>query len=119
MSMEKKPIKSFKYTNPLDLKVGDDVFLGEMSLKEWKGEGCPLCHQPTQEEIDSGDLVSYDEEQVCESHRIATLIQMIGSQKMLRIEQWKDEHKHWRAGIEWYGENNYEFIVEKPTLLEC
>lgn len=47
------------------------------------------------------------------------LIKWISSEKMLRIERWRDEYKHWRAGIEWYSEDRYEFIVEKPTLLEC
>lgn len=51
--------------------------------------------------------------------REAQLVNEIGSQKMLRVERWKDEWKHWRAGVEWYGENEYEFICEYPTLLEC
>lgn len=47
------------------------------------------------------------------------MILAIGSKKMLRVEKWKDKHGHWRAGIEWYGEDEYEFIVEKPSLKEC
>lgn len=51
--------------------------------------------------------------------REAQLVNEIGSQKMLRVERWKDQWKHWRAGIEWYGEGQYEFLCEYPTLLEC
>jgi len=43
----------------------------------------------------------------------------IGSVKALRVERWRDEYKHWRAGIEWYGEGDYEFLVEQPTLEKC
>lgn len=46
-------------------------------------------------------------------------IEYIGSKKMLRLEQWRDEHGAWRAGIEWYSSDRYEFICEKPTLDEC
>jgi len=50
---------------------------------------------------------------------IEKLTKEIGSKYMLRIERWKDEYKHWRAGLDWYGENDYTFICEKPTLEEC
>lgn len=46
-------------------------------------------------------------------------IEKIASIKMLRIERWRDSYKHWRVGIEWYGENEYEFVCEYPTLDEC
>jgi len=51
-------------------------------------------------------------------------IRYIGANKMLRIEQWRDaegrpEFQSWRAGIEWYGEDDYEFICEYDTLDEC
>lgn len=47
------------------------------------------------------------------------LIDWIGTKKMLRVERWRDEWKHWRAGIEWYDEDTYEFICEYPTLIQC
>lgn len=50
------------------------------------------------------------------SKRVLDKIIFISSKKMLRIEQWRDEHKHWRAGIEWYGDDRFEFICELPTL---
>ncbi len=43
----------------------------------------------------------------------------IGSKKMLRVERWKDKYGHWRAGIEWYGKDKFEFVCKKPTLEEC
>ncbi len=46
-------------------------------------------------------------------------ITYIASKKSLRIEQWRDGHGHWRAGIEWYDQDNFEFICEKHTLEEC
>jgi hypothetical protein len=47
------------------------------------------------------------------------LVEYIGSRKMLRIERWRDEYGSWRAGIEWYGEGQLEFLTEKMTLRDC
>lgn len=48
---------------------------------------------------------------------IEELVRKIGSQKMLRIEQWRGETPGaWRVGIEWYSPEKYEFICEKPEL---
>jgi len=47
------------------------------------------------------------------------LVREISEKKMLRIERWRDDYKHYRVGIEWYGEDDYEFICEKPTLLDA
>ncbi len=59
-------------------------------------------------------------------NEIGELVVKIGSLKQLRVEQWRGKHRDtinfvgaWRAGIEWYGEDSYEFICEYPTLLEC
>lgn len=50
------------------------------------------------------------------SKRVLDKIIFISSKKMLRIEQWREENGHWRAGIEWYNEDRFEFICELPTL---
>jgi len=50
---------------------------------------------------------------------VEEMIEKIASFKMLRIERWRDKWGHWRAGIEWYSEDEYEFLCEKPTLKEC
>ena len=47
------------------------------------------------------------------------MIKEIGSKKVLRIEQWRDQWGSWRAGIEWYDIYNYEFVCEHPTLKAC
>ena len=47
------------------------------------------------------------------------MIKEIGSKKALRIEQWRDPLGSWRAGIEWYGRDNFEFMCEYPTLKRC
>lgn len=47
------------------------------------------------------------------------MVEEIASRKSLRIEKWRDKAGHWRAGVEWFSEDNYDFICEKPTLLEC
>ena len=47
------------------------------------------------------------------------MIKEIGSKKMLRMEQWRDDFGSWRVGIEWYDEDNYEFVCEYPTLKMC
>jgi hypothetical protein len=50
---------------------------------------------------------------------VEELVEYIGSRKVLRVERWRDEHKHWRAGIEWFSEDRYEYVCEMPTLKEC
>jgi hypothetical protein len=50
---------------------------------------------------------------------VKSLIEKIGSKKMLRIERWRDNFKHWRVGIEWYGKDDYEFICEYADLRKC
>jgi hypothetical protein len=61
-----------------------------------------------------------------EAAQVAFLVARIGEQKMLRIERWRPEHDGgdkwphaWRVGIEWYGEGQYEFISEKPHLIDA
>ena len=46
-------------------------------------------------------------------------IEEIGSQYSLRLEQWQDSAGYWRAGLNWYGEDNYEYICEHKTIEEC
>ncbi len=46
-------------------------------------------------------------------------ISMVGSKYQIRIEQWKDEHKNWRVGLDWKDNGDHIFVVEKPTLAEC
>lgn len=41
------------------------------------------------------------------------------TKRVLRIERWSDSNKHWRVGIDWFGEEDYEYIVEKSTLIEA
>ena len=41
------------------------------------------------------------------------------SKYKITLIRWDDEWKHWRLGLNWEGENNYEFICEKPTIDEC
>jgi hypothetical protein len=117
--MEKEPIKSLLFSDPANLKPGDKVFIGGMPHAEWKEEHCPLCHVPTDEELQSPSMAFFTDEQLCASHRIDTLIHEIASKHTLRIEQWRDGSGAWRAGIEWYSDTQYEFICEKPTLLDC
>ncbi len=33
--------------------------------------------------------------------------------------QWNDKWGHWRLGLNWIDSENYEYIVEKPTIEEC
>lgn len=47
------------------------------------------------------------------------VIKEIAGRDTLRIEQWKDEYKHWRVGVNWFDKDRYDYIVEKPTLEEC
>lgn len=53
-----------------------------------------------------------------EAWEVTELIIYIGSRKMLRLERWRDEYKDWRGGIEWYSATQFEYVVEKKTLLE-
>lgn len=47
---------------------------------------------------------------------IEEMIREISAQRSLTIQQWRDQWGHWRVGIDWWGENDYWFIVEKRTL---
>ncbi len=114
-----KPIKSLEFSDPSSLKVGDTVFLGDRTnAGGWDKDYCPLCHIPDEEEVARGELTTFRDEQCCDAHQLQMLIEEIGAKKSLRIEQWHNGDG-WRAGIEWYAENDFEFICEKPTLLEC
>ena len=33
--------------------------------------------------------------------------------------QWQDEWKHWRLGLDWKNDQEYEFVCEYPTIEEC
>lgn len=46
-------------------------------------------------------------------------VKFIGSKYVLRVEMWRDGSQSWRAGIDWFGEDMFEFICEQPTLDEC
>ena len=41
------------------------------------------------------------------------------SRYKITLRQWKDEWKHWRLGLDWNSETDYEFLCEKPTVEEC
>lgn len=114
----KKPIKSFKYSDKSELKVGETVFLGDMDKTDYFKDKCSMCYAELNGIEDLQDVLIM-EDSPCWGHEIEILIHQIGEKKSLRIEQWRDEWKHWRAGIEWYGENDYQFICEYPTLVEC
>ena len=38
---------------------------------------------------------------------------------VVKMDQWDDESKYWRAGLDWLGEDVYEYVCEKPTLKEA
>ena len=42
----------------------------------------------------------------------------LGAYKITLIQR-KDEWKHWRLWLNRENENDYEYIVEKPTIEEC
>ena len=54
-----------------------------------------------------------------EKIEIANLVIEISEVKALRIEKWRNTASSYRAGVEWYTERDYEFIVEKESILEC
>lgn len=54
-----------------------------------------------------------------EEQEIARLVEVIGSKKMLRLERWRDQYKHWRVGLEWYSEEDYEYLVEAEKLIDA
>ena len=41
------------------------------------------------------------------------------SQYKITLIRWKDEWKHWRLGLDWNSEDDFFFVVEKPTINEC
>ena len=49
-------------------KVGDVVDLSGMEISTRQYEGCPLCHEPTDEELESGHLFTFNDEDLCLKH---------------------------------------------------
>lgn len=104
-----KQIKSLTHSQPESLKVGDDVFIGD--LKSYEGKECPICKE-------NGEGCMFLDGQLCEAHRIYFAIEETTDKHQLVIDRWKDEHGHFRGGINWYSEDKYEYVCECPTLLE-
>ena len=46
-------------------------------------------------------------------------LQILGNCYSVTVIQWRDHWGHWRAGLNWYSEEQLIFIVEKPTLQEA
>lgn len=42
----------------------------------------------------------------------------IGLKYKVTLVRWNDEWKHWRGGLDWKGEHDFEYVVEKPTVTE-
>lgn len=70
MDEETKPLKSWSYSDKSQMKVGDRVFIDidPEKHKNWEGDGCPLCYEPTDEEAARGEFTFYEEEQLCKKH---------------------------------------------------
>lgn len=49
-------------------KVGDTVNFKTSQVTEWKGDGCPLCHEPSDAELASCLLTTFNEEELCQKH---------------------------------------------------
>ena len=47
---------------------------------------------------------------------IEKMIREIGSDRSLRIEQWRDQWGHWRVGVDWFSEEDCAFVCEKKEL---
>ena len=118
--MKKKPIKSFKHSDPNSLKVGDEVWLGDMEKTDFFKDKCSTCYVELNG-VEKVQGLMITEDQPCWGHETYELIHQIGAKKALRIEQWRDKDSNgaWRAGIEWFSADNYEFLCEQPTLLEA
>lgn len=41
------------------------------------------------------------------------------SQYKITLIRWRDEWGHWRLGLDWNNENDYEYIVEESTIKKC
>ena len=37
---------------------------------------------------------------------------------VVKLDQWGDEWRHWRGGLDWFGAENYVFVCEKKTFAE-
>lgn len=46
-------------------------------------------------------------------------IEKLGSIFDISFQRWKDDWKHWRAGLDWFSEDGYKFVCEYPTIEEC
>jgi len=108
----KKQIKSISHSK--DLKIGDHVFVGDMPVNNQ--DICPTCYVIATPMVNHSGVMYTGE--TCEAHTLQELIETLGSKYMVRIEKWKDGSA-WRVGLDWYSEDNYLFLCEKPTLIEA
>lgn len=49
-------------------KVGSKITIDPEEMEEWKEEGCPLCHNPSEEEIKSGVFTTFNDNDLCLKH---------------------------------------------------
>jgi len=49
-------------------KEGDTVDLSKMEIGTRQHAGCPLCHNPTDEEIEGGHLYAFTDNDLCLKH---------------------------------------------------
>ncbi len=49
---------------------------------------------------------------------VAFYTEELGSKYTLRIEKWIGQES-WRVGLNWVGKDDYDFICEKPTLVQA
>jgi len=50
---------------------------------------------------------------------IPTMIEYLSTNSTVKMEQWNDEYKYWRVGLNWFSEDDYCYVVEKKELCDA
>lgn len=66
--------------------------------------------------MEADDWIKFGDEFSARSQQDA--FNQLGKHKITLI-RWDDDWKHWRLGLDWKNENDYEYLVERPTVAEC
>jgi hypothetical protein len=50
---------------------------------------------------------------------IGQMIEFLNTTHTVQIQQWMDEFKDWRVGLDWSSAEHFYYIVEKPELCDA
>jgi hypothetical protein len=50
---------------------------------------------------------------------VGQMIEFLNTTHTVHMQQWMDEFKDWRVGLDWSSAEHFYYIVEKPELVDA